>query len=742
MTTIGNRFWVDWIYKCSYEGKGNNPCMSDCSDFETLGNLNYTGNNQTGAWYSNVSTVIFNSLDTVYNFSNWGSGTNYKNNSYLWGLFFESNQVDGSQANFIGNSNYAFPSGSNYVNAYFNGANIGISFALSSAYQTGNYAMMKANYLVDMSLVTSIDLSCSSSPLYQVNTNGCQSNQCDGVDLGENYSYVDTFTGVLTIKGIDILGQEVTFDTNVQFTQQDLIDGCKQFWMPTLLINIKECSFRLPNGIVLGDGYFTLRVNYKSGIRIAYDSFKTFTQGTFRTIASGGIGSVITAIDVINTLWGFISPPSACNDYVNLFTGHVSMCSRYAEISNGNVFDSSITWDVIEGMFSEGINALSPEELEYAVNIYEGITGEEGTLDPNKTYVEAINYIDFSKILYPKFSIQLNSGFDEPNDEDWCCESLDESSKKYVGGITTVEPEPVVIPPPEGEESGGGEGGESGGGSSGSDDDCVCEWLELIKSTLERKLTMINDSLLLIKSAIEGLTLECNTTVQPSTAQVQVSAPQVTVTPQITVEPCQPIVTNPVNNITVEPCSPVVTNPVNNVTVQPASPAVNNITVEPCSPVVNPTNLSGVISAIEGVTSQLQSGFNTDSDGLWCYDSSGSKKSIACILKDALTVNKCHGEAGLAQIVNQSLLIEKDKYGCDVESIAQIVDKSFNKHDECCDEDIHLIDTLTTSDDEGCDNVTITDVLKNKDMSNFTEVTVEPNELVNIRKVFYNNDEG
>ena len=94
--------------------------------------------------------------------------------------------------------------------------------------------------------------------------------------------------------------------------------------------------------------------------------------------------------------------------------------------------------------------------------------------------------------------------------------------------------------------------------------------------------------------------------------QITVEAPDVTVNPQITVEPCSPVVTNPVNNITVtpstaeinvEPCSPIVqvTNPVNNITVTPSTAEITveapdvtvnpQITVEPCSPVVtNPVN--------------------------------------------------------------------------------------------------------------------------------------------------------
>ena len=636
------------------------------------------------------------------------------------------------------------PSGARYINVYFNGLGVGLSYDIDSAYASGSYAMMKSNNLIDMANVTSVDISVTSNPLYAVNNLCSLDNNefvCNGTDLSDNFAYVDLFRGTLTITGTNILGETVTFDTDVAFSQEDLENGYKDFWMPTLLINVSSICFRIADNQVLGDGFFTLRLCKKSLARIAYQSFKTFTRDTFATISSGGAGAVVAAIDVINTLFDFAS----YEPNFNAFVGQVSMCSRYADILNGNTFDSSITWDIIEGIAEETIEL--PESLA-------ALYGDDH-IEANQTYVQAINYIDFTAILYPKFRIEINSGFEFPeSDESWCCDVLDTSTKCYQGGNTTVEPEPIALGPlgGDGGESGqgggesGGEGGQTGGGSSG--DDCICDYLLQIKLTLEGKLTMINDSLVAIKEAIQALRLECNTTVQPSTAQINVQAPQVTVTPEINVAPCQPVVTNPVNNITVEPCQPIVTNPVNQITVTPSTAQITNpVTVQPCSPVVNPTDTSGIESALQGITSQLASGLNSDSDGLWCEDSFGGKQSIACILKEALIRDGekfgCYNNVGIAEILHESLNKFGDKGHCEGESITSILDKSFNKHDDCCDEDIHLIDTLTTVNSEtGCDNETITDVLKDKDIGQNIDVTVTPDELVQIRRVYYNEDEG
>ena len=101
--------------------------------------------------------------------------------------------------------------------------------------------------------------------------------------------------------------------------------------------------------------------------------------------------------------------------------------------------------------------------------------------------------------------------------------------------------------------------------------ECVCDGLDRIVEKLD-ELNCICDK---FDSLIDKFDLLINAIVDKECI--------------VDVEPCSPVVTNPVNNITVtpstvdninqitvEPCSPVVTNPVNNITVTPSSCELDN----------------------------------------------------------------------------------------------------------------------------------------------------------------------
>lgn len=240
----------------------------------------------------------------------------------------------------------------------------------------------------------------------------------------------------------------------------------------------------------------------------------------------------------------------------------------------------------------------------------------------------------FQNFLWPQLKFVLSAGF-EPviTCEECCCESYDTSVKRGGNGSITIS--------------------FSSGGDDvdGDDNECVCYWLQEINDTLESKLSMIKTALDNIKASIDSLELECNTTVEPC-------QPSITVEPSVTV-------TNPVNNVTVSPCQPIVTNP------------VNNVTVEPCSPVVSPTDLSGLISALQTSLSALNSSLSANTDALVCSDSSGNDEGLACILKNA----------------------------------------------------------LNNRDDKG-----LADVIDDKDTSSYVDVAIEPYDLVNIRRAFNDDD--
>lgn len=274
---------------------------------------------------------------------------------------------------------------------------------------------------------------------------------------------------------------------------------------------------------------------------------------------------------------------------------------------------------------------------------------------------------------------------------DYCCDD-DESvpaDDESLGGYT----KPLI--------QGYGGGSSSGGGGGDVDITCICTALSNINDTLsafasanETALSGINDTLLNMNIELDNECI-CNNlenvvdglgAIKDSIDDKELS---VINSPNINVAPCQPIVTNPVNNITVTPSTAQITNPV---TVQPCSPIVtnpvNNITVTPSTADVN-VNIDN--SGIESALSNINSNLSGQNDSLMCDD-----KGLACILKEAL---------------NTSDLVS--------ESVTDVIKNALNTSD---------------NESEG-----LTDVIKNKDFGSNIDVEVSPADDVNINRVYYTN---
>lgn len=560
---VQNRIWFDGIYKCSSKPSDTAyPCISDCNDFNVLGNLTPVYTSGVGQSPISWSGYILQNIDTVYNRSDW-SGMD-KSVAYLWGIYLYSNKVDGSQSGYVGNGSYSLPAGTNYVNCFFNGLNVGISFDISSAYAyTSNYAFMKANHLIDLSLVTSVDVSCSSAPLYQLNTDVCGSDdcECDGVNVCDDKVQLLVCNAV--VYGKDWHNNDVQESFVLDFSNGDVvIDLHNNF------ASVTSVSLSNPSNSFMGNGVVTCIGGYVQWLTGAWNLFE------------GVYNCVQVPPDYISCVTQFLEGLEQIIPQLNINVGTFTfdICEEYASFNADlNFFHTSA--DIIEGGLCQ-----------------------------------------FQNFLWPQLKFVLSAGF-EPviTCDECCCSDYDTTIKTGGNGSITIS------------SSSGG----SGGGGSDDFDECICYWLQEINETLETKLSMVKSALDGIKASIDSLELECNTTVSP----------------------CQP-------NITVEP-SVTVTNP------------VNNVTVTPCQPIVNPTDLSGLISALQNSLSALNTSLSANTDALVCSDSSGNDEGLACILKNAL--NNRDGK-GLA------------------------------------------------------------DVVDDKDTSSFVDVAIEPYDLVNIRRAFNDDD--
>lgn len=591
MASVQNRIWFDGIYKCENLPSGStNKCISECNDFNTLGNLTHAQTGGVGHSPNSYSGYILQNINTVYNFSDW-SGMSNKNDAYLWGIFLYSTKVDGSQAQYIGNANYLLPAGTNYINCYFNGLNKGISFDISSAYASASYALMKTNHLIDLSLVSSVDVSCSSIPLYTLNTDVCSDDsfECLGIDICDSKIQAPVCNCV--VYGKDWQNNDVQESFVLDFSNGDVVID-----LHNSFASVTSVSLSNPQNSFMGNGVVSCIGGYVQWLSAMWNIF------------SGVYNCIQVPPDYISCVQQFLlgleqAIPSL-DENVGTFT--FDICEEYASFNADlNFFHTSA--DIIEGGLCQ-----------------------------------------FQNFLWPQLKFVLSAGF-EPviTSEECCCDDYDTTVKRGGNGSITI----TTTTGPEDDDGDGNE--------------CVCYWLQEINETLESKLSMIKTSLDNIKASIDALELECNTTV----------------------EPCQP-------SITVEP-SVTVTNP------------VNNVTVEPCSPVVSPTDLSGLISALQTSLSALNSSLSANTDALLCEDSLGNKESIACIIKDGLN---CEGDS-LACITKKGLIME-----------------------DCNNNEITLVETLVATDVNDCQNYKIADVVKDKDL--FVDVTIEPYDLVNIRRAF------
>ena len=557
MATVQNRVWFDGIYKCVALPSGSNyPCISQCSDFNTLGNLTHSQSSGVGYSPSSYRDFILQNINTVYNRSDW-SGMDNKSDAYLWGIFIYSTKVDGSQASYVGNANYLLPSGTNYINCYFNGLNKGISFDITSAYASGSYAMMKTNHLIDLSLVTSVDVSCSANPLYTLNTDICseESCECDGIDICDSKTQAPICNCV--VYGKDWHNNDVQESFILDFSNGDVIIDLHQNFA-----SITNVSLSNPSNTFIGNGVITCIGSYVQWITGIWDFF----SGVYNCaqIPPDYIGCVTTFLQALDELIPQL------NQNVGTFT--FDICEEYASFNpHLDFFHTSA--QIIEGGLCQ-----------------------------------------FQNFLWPQLKFVLSAGF-EPviTCEECCCEDYDTTIKRGGNGSITITYS------------------SEGDDDDDDDDECICYWLQEINSTLEFKMSTIINKLDGLISAINGLDLVCNTTVEPC-------SPSVTVT-------------NPVNNVTVEPCSPVVT--------------------------VNPTDLSSLISALNTALGALNTSLGANTDALVCSDSSGNDEGLACILKNA----------------------------------------------------------LNNRDDKG-----IADVLEDKELGGYTDVTIEPYDLVNIRRAFRDDD--
>ena len=70
MSANGVRIWFDYVLKCSERTNNNAPCVSDCNNLNSLGNLTHTqtrGNSYSDTYSNTQNLYYFSSLNTVSN---------------------------------------------------------------------------------------------------------------------------------------------------------------------------------------------------------------------------------------------------------------------------------------------------------------------------------------------------------------------------------------------------------------------------------------------------------------------------------------------------------------------------------------------------------------------------------------------------------------------------------------------------------------------------------------------------
>ena len=275
------------------------------------------------------------------------------------------------------------------------------------------------------------------------------------------------------------------------------------------------------------------------------------------------------------------------------------------------------------------------------------------------------------------------SGFE--NLSNYCCDDSDCSN------TDTLE-----FPPNSTIEGGEGGGGEGGGGEGGGTDPCVCEWLE----SIDGKLGLINSSLGALACICTSL----------DTLTGVLRGKELSVTNQITVTPSTAQITTPVN-------APVTVNPpVNQITVTPSTAQITTpvnapVTVTPAPVTVNPTDLTGLISAINGL--QLSASVTNNIDGLTCENSLGQQESLACIIRDALNYSG--------------------------EGLAEIHKKAFSFVD-CCNNEVNLIDTLVKKDSSECVEYSLVEEVHNLNESvklSSDDIIIENGLYSDVRKKYF-----
>lgn len=360
---------------------------------------------------------------------------------------------------------------------------------------------------------------------------------------------------------------------------------------------------------------------------------------------------------------------------------------------SGTIIIRGRLYGTIEKAYSVG-----PESIKYLDYIDENVILLQASFSPccdypdmySETYTDVLDESLDGLIEDDVYALNCEvtsiewSGFE--NLTNYCCDDSDCSNDDFE------------YPPNNGVGGGGGEsggGGEGGEGGSGTDP-CVCEWLE----SIDTKLGLIDNSLsalLCICTSLDTLTgvlrdkelsVTNQITVTPSTAQITtpVNAP-------VTVNP-------PVNQITVTPSTAQITTPVN-------AP----VTVTPAPVTVNPTDLTGLISAINGLN--LSASVTNNIDGLTCENSLGQQESLACILKNALNYSG--------------------------EGLAQIHKKAFSFTD-CCNIEFNLVDAFVKTDSSDCVEYTLVEeVHKLNDSVKLSsdEIIIENGLYSDVRKKYF-----
>ncbi|MEM0173445.1 MAG: hypothetical protein QXI16_02945 [Sulfolobaceae archaeon] len=355
-----------------------------------------------------------------------------------------------------------------------------------------------------------------------------------------------------------------------------------------------------------------------------------------------------------------------------------------------------------------GINAIDRNLLianfdpcqDTAVSYSEDVTSYVQGLQQNEDFTVGFSFV---QVVPYKVVIENCTAL-----TDYCCDD-DESvpaDDESLGGYT----KPLIQ---------GYGGGSSGGGGGDVDITCICTALSNINTTLSAFASANEAALGDINSTLSNMNIDIDNqcicdnledvvdglgAIKDSIDDKELS---VTNSPVINVAPCQPIVTNPVNNITVTPSTAQITNPV---TVQPCQPIVtnpvNNITVTPSTADVN-VNIDN--SGIESALSDINSNLSAQSDGLICND-----KGLACIIKEALNTSGVVSDS-ITDVIKEAL----NTTGEESDSITDVIKEALN----------------TT----GEESESIADVIKNKDMGTNIDVEVSPADDVNINRVYYTN---